>query len=110
MRALMASHEHEAEHNKRVADLLTRADELRAERNEFVHGTWTTVGCEPKTALVETVNLERKEIIKTRLVTPRDLNELIIAEIDDWIADYVTLGRELGFPRHRGGTKSIFAD
>jgi len=109
MRALMAAHEHEAEHNKRVAALLTRADDLRAERNEFVHGTWTTVGCEPKTALVETVNLERNEIIRTRLVTPQDLNELVV-DIDDWIADYVMLGRELGFPRHRGGTKSIFAD
>jgi hypothetical protein len=109
MRALMASHEHEAEHNKRVVDLLTRADDLRAERNEFVHGTWSTIGCEPKTALVETVNLERKEIIRTRLVTEKDLNDLIV-EIDDWIADYVTIGRELGFPRHRGGTKSIFAD
>ena len=109
IRALMAAHEHEAEHNDRVIDLLTRADELRAVRNEFVHGIWNTEGCEPKTALVETVNLDRTEIIKTLLVTPHDLNELV-ADINDWVAEFVALGRELGFPRHRGATKSIFAD
>jgi hypothetical protein len=109
LRALMATHEHEAEHNTRVINLLNRADDLRSERNEFVHGTWSTIGCEPKTALVETVNLERAEIIKSRLVTLSDLKELR-AEIETWINDYVALGRELGFPRHKGQTKSIFAD
>jgi hypothetical protein len=109
IRALMSAHEHEAQHNERVVDLLTRANDLRADRNEYVHGIWTTVDCEPKTALVQTVNLDRSEIIKTRLVTSQDLNELVI-DINDWINDYVALGRELGFPRHRGGTKSIFAD
>jgi hypothetical protein len=109
MRALMARHEHEAEHNERVVDLINRADQLRSERNDYVHGIWNTEGCQPKTALVETVNLDRKEIIKSRLVTPKDLNDLVV-DIDDWIDDYVRLGRELGFPRHRGSTTSIFAD
>lgn len=109
LRALMASHEHEADQNRRVTELLSRADELRAERNEIVHGIWDTTNCQPKTALVETVNLDRAEIIKSRLVTLQDLNELL-ADISRWIDDYVTLGRELGFPRHRGGTTSIFAD
>ena len=109
MRALTARHPHEADHNERVVELLNRVDDLRSERNEYIHGMWTTAGCEPKTALVETVNLERNEIIKTRLVTPQDLNNLVI-DIDDWVVDYVALGRELGFPRHREGTKSIFAD
>jgi hypothetical protein len=109
LRALMARHPHEAEHNKQVVELLNRADQLRSERNGYVHGIWNTEGCEPKTALVETVNLERAEIIRSRMVTAKDLNDLLI-DIDDWIDDYVRLGRELGFPRHRGGTKSIFAD
>jgi hypothetical protein len=100
LRALMARHPHEAEHTKRMVE---------SERNDYVHGIWNTEGCEPKTALVETVNLERAEIIKARLGTPKDLNDLVI-DIDDWINDYVRLGRELGFPRHLGGTKSIFAD
>jgi hypothetical protein len=109
LRALMASHDHEAQHNERVVELLTRADELRSERNEFVHGQWNTTGCEPKTSLIETVNLDRAEIIKSRLVTLHDLNDLRI-DIETWIDDYVTLGRELGFPRHRRQTTSIFAD
>jgi hypothetical protein len=109
LRALMASHDHEAHHNERVNELLIRADELRGERNEFVHGIWSQTGCEPHTALVETVNLDRSEIIKSRLVTLHDLDEHI-SEIDRWIADYVALGRELGFPRQRGQDRSMFAD
>jgi len=109
LRALMASHEHEAHSNTPVVKLLDRADELRSERNEFIHGMWDTTGCQSKTALIQTVNLDRAEIIKTRLVTLKDLNDLRI-DIEAWIDDYVTLGRELGFPRHRGKTKSIFVD
>jgi hypothetical protein len=109
LRALMARHEHEAEHNARVVDLLNRADDLRAERNEVVHGIWDTTSCEPHTALIQTVNLERAEVIRERLITLHDLNQLVI-EIDQWIADYIELGRELGFPRRPGETKSIFAD
>jgi hypothetical protein len=109
LRALMANHEHEADHNKRVVELFDRADELRSERNEFVHGHWDTTNVETKTALVETVNLERSEIIKTRLVTLKDLRDLL-GDIDAWINDYIVLGRELGFPRHRGQTTSMFLD
>jgi hypothetical protein len=109
IRSLMASHDQEAHLNERVIALLNRTDELRTERNEFVHGNWDSTGCEPKTALIQTVNLYRTEVIKERLVTKQDLSDLV-ADIDEWIRDYVTLGRELGFPRHRGDTKSIFAD
>jgi hypothetical protein len=105
----MACHEHEQQQNENVAKLLDRADELRNERNEFVHGHWDTTGCEAKTALIQTVNLDRTEIIRERLVTPKDLADFL-ADIDDWINDYVILGRKLGFPRHRGDAKSIFAD
>ena len=109
IRALLSSHEHEQEHNQRVYDLISRAEDLRQERNELVHGTWNSEGCDPGTCLVETVNLDRSEIIRARLVTLHDLDDLS-RDIDTWIDDYVALGRELGFPRHRGGTKSIFAD
>lgn len=104
IQSLMASHDNEVHHNERVSALLDRADELRAERNEFVHGNWDSTGCEPKTALITTVNLNRSEIIRERLVTVQDLSDLVV-DIDNWIADYVTLGRELGFPRHRGSPK-----
>lgn len=109
IRALMASHEHEATQNKRVSDLLTHADDLRQERNELIHGMWESDGCDPLTSIVETVNLDRNEIIRSRLVTSHDLDDLL-RDINLWIDDYVALGRELGFPRQRGETKSMFAD
>lgn len=50
IRALMNSHDHEAAQTARVAALLTRADDLRAERNEYVHGIWSPEGCEKGTS------------------------------------------------------------
>jgi hypothetical protein len=97
------------DHRERVEALLARADDLRSERNEFIHGHWDATGCEPRTALVQTINLDRNEVIRERLVTKQDLSDLV-TDIDDWIRDYVSLGRELGFPRTQGDTKSIFAD
>jgi hypothetical protein len=44
----------------------------RSERNEFVHGHWDTTNCEPRTALVHTINLDRNEVIRERLVTKCD--------------------------------------
>jgi hypothetical protein len=109
IRALMAAHQQEAANNLLVTELLGRADELRGERNELVHGQWDSTDCETGTSLVTTVNLERNEIIRSRLVTTHDLEELS-SEIDDWIQDYVTLGTKLGFPRNAGESKSIFLD
>jgi hypothetical protein len=109
IRGLLSGREREGEQAARVTALLDRADDLRSERNEFVHGLWDTTGCEPRTAEVQTVNLERTEVIRSRLVTIHDLNELVI-EINEWIADYIKLGRELGFPRRPGETESILSD
>lgn len=109
IRALMSAHEHERDQNDRVAALLRRAEDIRQDRNELVHGTWNSENCDPGTCLVEIVNLDRPEIIRSRLVTTHDLDDLC-SEIDGWIEDYVTLAREIGFPRHRGVGKSIFAD
>ena len=39
--------------------------------------------------------------MRDRLVTVPDLDDLLV-HIDDWIADYVTLGREVGFPASNG--------
>lgn len=109
IRALLSSHDREQTERQYVLDLLNRAEELRQERNELVHGTWNAEGCDPLTCLVETVNLDRNEIIRARLITTHDLDDLS-CEIDRWIDDYVELGRRLGFPRHRGAGKSIFSD
>ncbi len=109
IRALLKSRDHEASHNVRVNELLGRFDELRQERNELVHGFWDTTGCDQGTALIQTVNLDRSEIIRSRLITPQDLNDLS-NDVDSWIEDYLILGRELGFPRHRGQEISMFSD
>jgi hypothetical protein len=109
IRALLAGKPEEKIAADQIIELLTRADDLRSERNELVHGIWDETNCERGTAIVETVNLGRTEIIRSRLVTPQDLNDLI-GEIDSWIDDYVALGRKLGFPRHKGQMVSMFAD
>jgi hypothetical protein len=110
IRALMSVNQPTSvDHKDRVEALLARADDLRSERNEFIHGHWDTTNCEPKTALVQTVNLDRNEVIRERLVTKQDLSDLV-TDIEEWIRDYVSLGRELSFPRHRDSTKSIFLD
>jgi hypothetical protein len=109
IRTLLKSHVHEAEQAKPVLELLTHAEDLRQERNELIHGMWDSTGCEAGTALVVTANLDRDEIIRTRLVTIKDLDDLC-NDIETWIKDYVDLGRKLNFPRNRGQTKSMFAD
>jgi hypothetical protein len=107
IRALLSGHPQEADQTATVMKLLDRADELRGERNELIHGIWDDTNCEAGTATIQTVNLERVEIIRSRLVTVGDLNELL-SEINEWITDYVKLGCQLGFPRRPGETKSIF--
>jgi hypothetical protein len=79
------------------------------DRNELIHGSWDPTNCEPGTAIINTANLDRAEIIRDRLITVSDLDELI-AEIEDWIKDYATLGAELGFPRNKNASQSIFLD
>lgn len=44
---------------------------------------------------VETVNLNRAEIIRASLVTTHDLDHHL-NEVNEWIEDYVALGRESG--------------
>lgn len=109
MRTTLNVHVHKQPELQEVLDLLTRADELRGDRNALVHGVWTDDGCEPGTCLVNTVRWDRNEIIRDWLVTTADLDELL-GHIDDWIADFMTTGLKFGFPRRKGETKSIFAD
>ncbi|UPJ52490.1 hypothetical protein IVB30_14740 [Bradyrhizobium sp. 200] len=109
IRALLSVHAHKEPATKGVIDLLDRADELRSERNELVHGLWHTMGCAPKTALVNTTNLDRAEIIRDRLITVSDLDQLV-DDIETWVKDYATLGARIGFPRNRGVPASLFVD
>jgi hypothetical protein len=89
-----------------VRELIEEADELRAERNIYIHGVWE-LGTEPGTALIQTSGWQRPEIIRSRLVTTTDLDHLL-ADLDDFIRSYVELGIRFGFPRKRGETHSVF--
>jgi hypothetical protein len=109
IRALLSVHAHKEADTPDVSALLDRADEIRLERNELMHGLWNPQGCEPKTALVNTTSLYRAEIIRDRLVTVPDLDELI-DEMESWIKDYATLGAKIGFPRNKNATQSIFVE
>jgi hypothetical protein len=109
IRALLSVHAHKEPATQQVSELLDRADEMRAERNELIHGLWNAQDCEPKTAVVNTTNLDRAEIIRNRLVTEADLDDFI-GHIEEWIKDYATLGAAIGFPRNKNSTKSLFLE
>jgi hypothetical protein len=102
-------HVHKQPDLQEVIDLVKRTEELRGDRNALVHGLWNPEGCEPGSCLVNTARWERNEVIREWLVTTAELDGLL-GDIQEWIADYITLGRKFGFPRKRGDTKSIFAD
>jgi hypothetical protein len=55
--------------------LFDRIDGARGERNAYIHGVWAP-GLEPGTARVQTVKLDRAEVIREDLVTAPDLNDL----------------------------------
>jgi hypothetical protein len=106
---LLSVHIHKQPELQEIIDLVKRADEMRGERNAFMHGLWNPVGCEPGTCLVSTAKWERAEIVRNWLVTTTDLDEFHNL-IDEWLVEFQDVGRQFGFPRRRGETKSIFAD
>ena len=92
-----------------LRELIEDADEIRIERNEFVHGIWDQTNCAPGSALVQLTNWKKAEVTRERLVTTAELHELLV-DCEAWLARFVILGRKFGFPRRRGETISIFAD
>lgn len=110
IRGLLSVKAHkEPEATAKVIALLDRVDDMRAERNELVHGLWTATASSPGVAMVNTANLDRAELIRDRLVTVADLDALV-EHIKEWIADYATLGVEFGFPRNKNASQSIFVE
>ena len=77
--------------------LFTRIDEARGERNSLVHGVWGP-SSEKGAATVQTIKLDRNEIIRTELVTVRDLDELF-KEITSIADELHAVGVKLGFIR-----------
>lgn len=92
-----------------IAELVKRADELRIDRNALAHGTWDPTNCDPGTCSVTTYNWQKTEIMKTWLITTSDLDELL-SGIEEWLGEYVRLGRKYNFPLRAGETISIFHD
>lgn len=82
-------------HKTEALEILAASDEVRAERNTLVHGLWER-GAEPATALVQTVRLDRAEIIRNELVTHSDLNELS-RHIMETTERFAALAEKLGF-------------
>ncbi|HEU4662128.1 MAG TPA: hypothetical protein VFS63_15865 [Pseudolabrys sp.] len=109
IKTVIALHEPKDPSLKEVREMVEQADELRIERNEFIHGIWDPTGCEPHTCLINTFGWKRAEIIRGRLVTAPELDEFLI-DCQDWLESYVELGKRFGFPRNRGETSSIFRD
>ncbi|MGH6736080.1 MAG: hypothetical protein ACRECX_08375 [Methyloceanibacter sp.] len=79
----------------RLGDLLQRIDDARQERNGYVHGMWSTQ-CEPGAVLIQTINLNRAEIVRHELTTRADFDDLI-ARLKDITQELLYLGRTLGF-------------
>ncbi|MBK7014775.1 MAG: hypothetical protein IPH39_04175 [Sulfuritalea sp.] len=61
---------------KEIREVLAEIDDMRPERNAFVHGNWIA-GDGPGAATIHTIRLERKEVIKTELVTASDLKAFL---------------------------------
>ncbi len=89
-----------------ILDHLTKADDLRADRNALVHGLWDTTGCQTGTCQVHSFKCGR---FTSWLVTTAELDELI-GHINKWTAEFIALGQRFGFPRRRGEARSIFSD
>lgn len=106
---LITVHEHKQTELTELAALLRRANDLRMDRNALVHGLWDPDGCEAGTCVVNTYNWKRSEIIRGELVTAAELDDLL-DDLNEWVSDYIRLGKQLGFPRKRGESKSIFLD
>ena len=89
-----------------MLDHLTRADDLRADRNALVHGLWDTTDCQKGACRVHSFRSGR---FASWLVTSAELDELI-GHINKWTVEFVALGQRHGFPRRRGEERSIFND
>jgi hypothetical protein len=79
--------------------LLARIDALRAERNKFIHGAWTT-DTEAGTVMIQTVRWSRDAVVSNELVTLADLNDFHddLGEVADAL---IRIGQATGFLKPR---------
>jgi hypothetical protein len=74
IRTLLDCYQLPPEDAKELRDRLNDVDELRIERNIFVHGLWAWK--DGSSATVQTVRLDRSTVVQELLVTPADLDEI----------------------------------
>lgn len=74
--------------------LLAEIDEIRAERNTYVHGIWSAES--EDAALVMTMRWERSEVSKDELVTEADLTSLLERTTEVYEA-LVRFGVQIGY-------------
>lgn len=79
----------------KMQSLLKEVTDIRSERNSLVHGLWEA-GPETDTALVQTVRMDRNEILKEVLFTPADFDE-ILDRIHRVGVTFDRIGRQLGY-------------
>lgn len=83
----------------KIREAIQEACDLRGQRNALVHGLWSTGHAEPGSVMVQTIRLERAEVVKGELVTGADLDELI-DRISIVASDLETIIREMDFPNN----------
>jgi hypothetical protein len=76
IRTLLGVVQTPADIERELLDILNDVKELRGERNALVHGIWST-DCPPHSAIVQTVKLDRREMVRDQVVTAADIDDLI---------------------------------
>lgn len=86
-----------------ILDLLNEVDEVRADRNTIVHGTWRAAD-DPGFAWCQTFNWERKKVARSELWSLADL-DAVISDLQRAQIMLANLGVKMGFltlEPHRG--------
>lgn len=77
-----------------IEEILTRLDDARQQRNAYVHGVWGTK-CPAGSVIIQSVNLNRSEVIREELATAADFDDLVVHLVNLQQA-LLALGRGLG--------------
>lgn len=64
----------EGDTRSNILSLLDDINAVRTDRNVYMHGLWNA-GSQPGTAQVQTIKFERRELLKSELVTVAELDE-----------------------------------
>lgn len=85
------------EYAEHIKEVFKNIEIPRATRNALIHGLWSATHAEPGSVIVQTVRLERAEIVKGEVVTLADL-DAYIDEAQEIAAQLHEVMTTLGFP------------